>query len=50
MQGAFGCLGCGRLVDEHETVDTQAQLQTQLGTRVREQLIDSRWRLVEPWP
>src|SRR4051812_11338261 len=48
MQGAFGCLGCGRLVDDHDRPDTQAKVQTQLGTQVRDALLDQRWRLVEP--
>jgi len=49
MQGSFGCLGCGRLVDEHDSPETTgAAAQTQLGTQVREALLESRWRLIQP--
>ncbi|MBK7857044.1 MAG: protein kinase [Archangiaceae bacterium] len=50
MQGAFGCLGCGRLVDEHDLTEHTSGFsnQTQLGTKVRDALLDQRWRLVQP--
>jgi hypothetical protein len=47
LQGAIGCLGCGRLVDEHEGPEPTA-LPTQLGTRAKDALLDSRWRLIQP--
>src|SRR5437764_1201669 len=46
--GALGCLGCGRLLDEHEAVGTNSAPATQLGTQVRDALLDGRWRLVQP--
>ncbi len=46
MQGALGCLGCGRLVDEHH--EPTGSVQTQLGTGVKDALLEQRWRLVSP--
>jgi hypothetical protein len=48
VQGAYGCVMCGHLVDEVPVADTSARHPTQLGTRAKDALLDGQWRLIEP--